>query len=289
MITCNSLSGGQTSSYIAANYPAEYNVFSLIRTNDINCKFPDETIRKKVSDKIGTEFIGTLEEDTIIYTMFDLEQFIGKEIHWVTGKTFDEIIDRGNGKKYLPNVTQRFCTVEMKLKPLFEWWYHNFDKHIEMRIGYRANEQGRAKKMIKKAVDGYQTFKAVVGVKPIRRSDGKICYHNIYEHVKWQKAVFPLINDVIFKDNIIEYWKDKPVRFSYLNNCVGCFHRVEPLLNLMSKLEPEKYDWFCRQEQNEYKKITFKNGITYKQIRDYNYTDLLFNDFSECDSGYCEL
>jgi len=110
MKTCNSLSGGKTSSYIAVHYPADYNVFALVRTNDKNCLFPDAKIRQIVSDKIGTEFIGTLEEDTIIYTMLDLEQFIGKKIDWVTGKTFDEIIVRGD-KKYLPNVTIRFCTI----------------------------------------------------------------------------------------------------------------------------------------------------------------------------------
>ena len=71
-----------------------------------------------MSDKRRKEFIGTLEDDVIINTILDLEQFIGQEIHWVTGKTFDEVIVRGK-KKYLPNVTQRFCTTDMKLKPLF--------------------------------------------------------------------------------------------------------------------------------------------------------------------------
>ena len=105
MITVNSLSGGKTSSYIAVHYPADYNVFALVRTNDKNCLFPDSKIRQIVSDKIGTEFIGTLEEDTIIYTMLDLEQFIGAKIDWVTGKTFDEIIN------YLKLFLAEFFTV----------------------------------------------------------------------------------------------------------------------------------------------------------------------------------
>lgn len=96
MITVNSVSGGKTSAYIAANYKADYNVFSLVRTNDKKCLFPDAKLRQEVSDRLGVEFIGTLEDDTIIYTMLDLEQFIGQKIDWVTGKTFDEIIDRGN-------------------------------------------------------------------------------------------------------------------------------------------------------------------------------------------------
>ena len=118
----NSLSGGKTSSYIAANYPADYNVFSLVRTDDKKCMFPDAKLRQEVSDRLGVEFIGTLEEDTIIYTMLDLEQYIDSKIDWVTGKTFDDIILRKNGKVQLPNPMRRFCTVEMKIEPIFNWW-----------------------------------------------------------------------------------------------------------------------------------------------------------------------
>lgn len=66
MITVNSLSGGKTSSYIAANYPADINIFSLVRTNDKSVLFPDAKVRQIVSDRIGHEFVGTLEMDDII-------------------------------------------------------------------------------------------------------------------------------------------------------------------------------------------------------------------------------
>jgi hypothetical protein len=46
MKTVNSLSGGKSSSYIAANYPADYNVFALVRTNDKTCIYPDEKLRQ---------------------------------------------------------------------------------------------------------------------------------------------------------------------------------------------------------------------------------------------------
>ena len=92
MKTVNSLSGGKTSSYIAANYPADYDVFALVRTDDKNCIYPDKKLRQEVEDRIQAPFIGTLEDDTIIHTMLDLEQYIGRKITWVTGKTFDETI-----------------------------------------------------------------------------------------------------------------------------------------------------------------------------------------------------
>lgn len=200
MITVNSLSGGKTSSYIAKHYPADYNVFSLVRTDDKNCLFPDAKIRQMVSDRIGTEFIGTLEEDAIIYTMLDLEQFIGSKIDWVTGKTFDEITVR-NGKRYLPNVTQRFCTTEMKLQPIFDWWRKNINEVVEMRIGFRANEQSRAKTMLSKTNEnGNLEFKAIVGKRGGKTNQNK------WANIEWQKPKFPLIENPTYKDKIEVYW-----------------------------------------------------------------------------------
>ncbi len=89
MKTVTSISGGKTSAYIAANYPSDALVFSLVRTNDKKLLFKDSGVRKMVSDRIGCEFIGTLEYDTIVYTMLDLEQFLGKRIDWVTGLPFE--------------------------------------------------------------------------------------------------------------------------------------------------------------------------------------------------------
>ena len=282
MKTVNSLSGGKTSSYIAANYPADYNVFSLVRTDDKKCIFPDAKIRQQVSDRLGTEFIGTLEEDTIIYTMLDLEQFIGSKIDWVTGKTFDKVIDR-NGKKYLPNATIRFCTTEMKLKPIFNWWHKEINQVVKMRIGFRANEQSRAKTMLNKTnKNGFLEMKTIVGKRKTQ---------NKWADIEWQKPVFPLIKDNIYKDQVEKYWKDKNVRFAYMNNCVGCFHRNEVLLKLMSDKHPNKFNWFIEAEQETgYNVRTFKNGINYKQIKNsFKQTELFDDDFNECDSGYCGL
>jgi hypothetical protein len=288
MKTINSLSGGKTSSYIAANYPADYNIFALVRTSDKNCMFPDAKVRQMVSDRIGKEFIGTLEEDTIIYTMLDLEQYIGQKINWVSGKTFDDVIIRSEknrieGSKYLPNVTQRFCTTDMKLQPLFEWWLENVGEPVEMRIGFRANEMRRAKSMLEKVNEqSLLEFKHIVG----KHKNG----NNKWKKTGWQKPVFPLIQDGLFKDTIEEYWKDKPVRFAYMNNCVGCFHRNHMLLKHMSERHPEKFEWFCKAESAGEGSRTFKNGITYDKIKNHRTQLELFDtDFNECDSGYCGL
>ena len=278
MIKVNSVSGGKTSAYIAANYKADYNIFALVRTNDKKCIYPDAKIRQIVSDKIGCEFIGTLEMDDIIHTILDLEQYIGQEITWLTGKTFDEIIQRKD-KIYLPNKTQRFCTIEMKLKPIMNWWYSKVNEPVEMRIGYRANEMRRAKNMIAKLYDGMQTDKFIIG----KHKDGR----NKWQNISWRKPVFPLIKDNIYKDTIENYWQSKPVRFATLNNCVGCFHRSPILLKKMSETNAKQFDWFMNIETD---KAQFKTGLTYKQIKETKLqSEISFDDFTECDSGYCGL
>jgi hypothetical protein len=284
VITVNSLSGGKTSSYIAANYPADYDVFALVRIEHEASKFPDKKIRQEVEDRIQAPFIATAEDDMIIYTMLDLEQYIGRKITWVTGKTFDEIIIRGD-KKYLPNVTQRFCTTEMKLNPIFDWWRNNVKEPIETRIGYRANEMKRAKTMLSKInKDGLLEMKAIVG-------KTKTGTQNKWADIAWQKPVFPLIDANIYKDNVETYWKDKPVRFAYMNNCIGCFHRNEVLLKLMSEKHPSKFEWFIEAESETGHNVrTFKNGVTYNQIKNsLKQVNLFDDDFNECDSGYCGI
>lgn len=277
MKTVNSLSGGKTSSYIAANYPADYNIFALVRTDDKNCLFPDAKIRQIVSDKIGYEFIGTLEEDMIIYTMLDLEQYIGREIVWLSENTFEHVIKKHSN--YLPNIMSRFCTTDMKVFPIAQWCYDNTDLPIEMRIGFRANEMSRAKNMIERQVDGIENFKFRVGEKNGR---------NQWKELPYRKVYFPLIDEGIFKDKIEAFWKDKPVRFAYQNNCVGCFHRNELMLKHMSVKAEKQFDWFVEQEQKN--GCTFKSGVTYEKIKSHKLQlDLFDDDFQDCDSGYCGL
>jgi len=287
MKTVNSLSGGKTSSYIAANYPADYNVFALVRTNDKNCIFPDKKIRQVVSDKIGQDFIGTLEMDKIIYTMLDLEQFIGSKINWVTGLSFEDVVSLPENN-LLPSPLRRYCTEHLKLKPIFKWWQKEINEVVEMRIGFRANEQRRSNNMKKKLVNGLLGIKHIIGKTKTGNS-------NKWKTTYFQKPTFPLISkdNPIFKDDIEEFWKNKNVRFAQLNNCVGCFHRNEILLKKMWNTHENKMQFFSNLEKDRtYKNDTLKanDNITYKKIKQWKLqTELSFDDFTDCDSGYCGL
>lgn len=278
MKTVCSISGGQSSAYIAANYPADYRVFSLVTIEDRRCTPKDKKLIQVVSDRIGKEFIATAEDDTILHTILDLEQYIGQRIDWVNLQSFDNVIKNKGG--YLPNKMQRFCTVEMKLRAIFKYWKANINEPVEMQIGFRANEQRRAKKMLERAnSNGLLEFKDIVG----KHKDGR----NKWGTVEWQKPVYPLIDSNIYRDNITAYWKDKPVRFAALNNCVGCFHRNPLLLKKMFILHPDKMRWFKEQENNGAK---WRSDLTYKQIDKHKpQTVINFNDLTSCDTGYCGL
>ena len=282
MKTVNSLSGGKTSSYIAANYPADYDVFSLVRIEDKNALFPDKKIRQQIEDRIQAPFIATAEDDMIVYTMLDLEQFIGRKITWVTGKTFDDITTRKD-KVYLPNKVQRFCTVEMKIEPMFYWWAEHIGEPIEMRIGFRANETRRAKNMLDRCNSkGLSEFKATFE----KHKDGR----NKWENIAYQKPSFPLIDANIYKDTIEQFWLDKPVRFAYMNNCVGCFHKSPLLLRKMWDKHPSKLEWFAKRERESTNNANWRSDMSYDEIKKWNSQFELFDDdFNECDSGYCGL
>jgi hypothetical protein len=283
MKTVTSISGGKTSAYLAANYPTDYNIFALVTTSDKNCMYPDKKLRQIVSDKIGKEFIGTLEDDVIIHTILDLEQFIGRRIDWVSGLTFDKAIIKTNKNTYyLPNITARYCTTRLKLDPIFNFWRENINQPVLMNIGYRVTEKNRADRMLDKTNEkGLSEYKAIVG----KHKSG----FNKWAKIEWRKPNFPLIDNFIERQDIDKYWKNKPVRFAELNNCIGCFHRSASLLNKMSKLHPSKFDWFIKQEINTGN--YFKKELSYKKIRESNFTMSIPFDYDPegCDSGFCGI
>ncbi len=281
MKTVNSISGGKTSSYLAKHYPADINIFSLVRIEDTDnlwMKGKDEKTRQLVSDKLGKEFIGTAEMDEIIYTILDLEQFIGSEITWTTGKTFEEVIKQNYG--YLPNKMTRYCTVEMKLKPIFNWLKENTELPVEMRIGFRPNELQRAEGVLKRADEnGIEYFNTVIGKRKTQNKWGLVPY---------RKVTFPLIENNISKDVIYNFWNDKNVRFAYRNNCVGCVNRQPLMISHMAQKDLDKVKWFEKQELNTGNR--FLSDISFSQILKFGKQNTFFDDdFNECDSGFCGI
>ena len=269
MITVNSLSGGKTSSYMAYHYPADYNVFALVTIEDKNCTPKDTGLVKKVSDKIGREFIATAESDTTLRAMLDLEQLIGKEITWVAGRSFEETNHVCSGGTALPNQMWRFCTLEMKIKPIFEWWQKNIGEIIRMGIGFRLDESERTASFS-------TSFKTIVGKRKTR---------NRWEDIEWRVGYFPLIENGITHWDVYQWSLKSGLVFPKDSNCVGCFHKPLQQLRKNWDDEPEKMQWFANQEVGKKK---WKKEGTYEQIKKIGLqSDFLFGTGSGCQGGFC--
>lgn len=271
---------------MAANYPADYNVFALVRIEDPKCAPKDPILKKEAEARTGKPFIATAEEDETMYAVLDLEQYIGQKIHWVTGPTFDWVVEHKGG--WLPNKLHRYCTTSLKIEPIFYWWAENVGEPVVQRLGYRANEASRANTMLERCnkaglVEQKATFE--------KNKQGR----NKWDNVAWFQPDFPLIRDGVFKWEIENYWEGKPVRFARMNNCAGCFHRNQILLRKQWDMQPEKMEWFANQERRD-KKGTWLNGPSYDEIKNRHlqleldvFAEIFAADIESCESGYCGL
>jgi hypothetical protein len=268
MITVNSLSGGKTSSYMAAHHPVDYNIFALVRIEADYCKPKDESIVKYASDKIGMDFIATAESDKTLYIMRDLEQLIGKEIIWVTGNTFETLIKK---RKALPNLMQRFCTTELKMFPIAEWWHKNIGEKICMQVGFRYDEKERADR-----------FKTEIKIKVGKHENG----NNKWQDFNWRIGRFPLIESKKTHFEVKKWADSTGLIFPPDSNCVGCFWKPYQQLRKNWEDEPQKMRWFAEMERKMNR--TFKKEMSYDNIKKIGLQqDFFFGTGSGCQAGFC--
>jgi hypothetical protein len=274
MKTINSLSGGKTSSYMAKHYPADYNLFALVTIDDVRCTPKDKSIVKYVSDKIGMEFIATAESDLTLYVMRDLEQMIGSEIVWVTDVSFDELVKK---RKALPNMMQRFCTTEMKMMPIADWWFKNINEKVYMQVGFRYDEKERADR-----------FRTDIKIKVGKHANG----NNKWQEFNWRVGKFPLIENKVTHLQVAQWANSTNLIFPPDSNCVGCFWKPLQQLRKNWDNEPLKMQWFADIENANFSKRTkvqrWKNEANYQQIKTIGLQqDFNFGTGSGCQAGFC--
>lgn len=285
MKTVNSLSGGKTSSYLAVNYPADYNIFSLVCIDEPKCKPTDSKIVQLVNERFEKygylqkygEFIATAEDDKTLKVMFDLEQLIGKEIIWVRHHSLDWWIKK---KKMLFNMTMRYCTTETKIMPICEFVVNNImpyndNQPVFMQLGIRFDELDRAKK----GKDRELYNKIITG----KSKNGN---QNKWTEFFWAVTNYPLINDRIHHTVIKKYWEDKSIDFPLDSNCIGCFWKDVQQLRKNWDDHTNKMEWFSNQEKinNHF----FKPNILYSQIKDIGIQqEFNFGTGSGCQAGFC--
>lgn len=282
MTTVNSLSGGKTSSYIAVHFPADIEIFSMVCIEDHNAaggwlKNRPDLIRY-ANDKLEKyipyygEFIATAEDPVIIQTMMELEQKIGREITWVRGISFDKLIQKS---KYLPNQEKRFCTTEMKIRPIFEWCYMNTELPVKMRIGYRFDESHRKDK----ATTEYK-FPISCNTYGQQRQNHKT--------IEWRVNEFPLIDEQpTIHPQIINYWNNnKDVVFADDSNCQFCFWK-DPQQKLINfKKHPSIMMWGAIQEEIIGAKMDNRMSLL-NNFKIAEQLDFFSGGGSGCSAGFC--
>lgn len=284
MKTVNSLSGGQTSSYIHYNYPADLDLFSLVC---IDCHNAGKKIDKKIiqmaNDKLQKycshldEFKATTEDPIVLKTMFDLEQLTGREIIWLRGMSWENMLQI---KKAIPNSAKRFCTTILKMQPIFEFLFLYHSLPVKMRLGYRYDELERAKKFT-------DSWKYATHCEFQHKS---VRWINRWSEIIWRVSDFKLIENKVFHKDIIDFWKpfiDKNIiSFPLDSNCQNCFWKEEQQLRKNFDENPEIMYWSAIQE--ELYNHTFKKESSLLEISQLELDlDFRFGTGSGCQAGFC--
>lgn len=279
MKTVNSLSGGKTSSYIAVHYPADYELFALVCIDDHNAGGifkKDKKLTQRVNDKLQKycsdqkPFVATAEDPKTVTAMLDLEQKLGREIIWLRGIGFEDMM---NKKKAIPNQMKRFCTTEMKIVPIFEFLFKYTELPVKMRIGFRYDEMERADKF-------KDTFKYVHSCNNYKQK------RNNWKEIVWRVGHFPLIDDKIFHKHITDYWDTQDIIFPEDSNCQNCFWKREAQLRKNFDNNPAIMKWAGVQEAmrgNTFKKEKNLFDIAKEDLEQ----DFIYGTGSGCQAGFC--
>ena len=214
--TCISFSGGRTSAYM---------LWRVLQSN--GGKLPDGAV--VCFANTGKESPETLQ------FVHDCSTHWGVPIVWLefvsrsgdekyrivdfasasrNGEPFDALIAE---KKFLPNVVMRFCTEELKVKPIKAYTQLEDD---ETMIGVRADESHRLPKM---RIRGLQV---------------------------------PLAVDGIGKETVREFWKSQPFDLDLIEvngvtpdgNCDNCFLKPLGVIVKNAQRNPQGIKWWAKKE-----------------------------------------
>lgn len=140
-------------------------------------------------------------------------------------------------RKYVPNVVTRYCTTELKIRPIkkfmkslgFTEWYN--------AIGIRYDEPNRKARL------------------------ANSCAKEPYE------TIAPLFDLRVTKPDTFTFWSQQPFDLEipdFLGNCDMCFLKSRAKLKKIIKEQPERMLWWSEQEQKT--GATFRKGLSYRQI-----------------------
>src|SRR6056300_67268 len=237
-----SFSGGRTSGYM---------LYHILKAHDFN-----------LPDDIYITFANTGKEaEQTLEFVRDCGINWGVKIHWLehyfaderpkhrtkevtfetasrNGEPFERLID---DRKYLPNPVTRFCTSELKIKVMERFMRSQGYKEWSNVLGLRYDEPRRAINA--------------------RKAD----------YQKWDNVV-PLYDAQVTIKDVIGFWDNSSFDLklrsfdgkTLAGNCDLCFLKGANTLVKLIKEEPERADWWIKQEQK------FEGtGAKFRKDRDY--------------------
>jgi hypothetical protein len=253
--TCISFSGGRTSAYM------------LHRVLEANGGLPPETL--VCFANTGKEAPETLQ------FVNDCATHWGAPIHWLefvsrsgeekyrvvdfqsasrNSEPFDQLIAQ---KQFLPNVMMRFCTQELKVKPIKAFSGMEDD---ETMIGVRADEPHRISKMRARGLN------------------------------------IPLVDAGIGKADVRGFWKAQPFDLGLIEvngitpdgNCDNCFLKPLGVIVKNAQRKPETIKWWARKER-EVGGTFDKDRPSYGAIEQFalNQAQMDFNPDEEAIACFC--
>lgn len=182
-------------------------------------------------------------------------------IHWVHREGyFDQLI---TDKKALPNSVQRFCTQELKLKPMWRYARSLGWEHWDCAIGIRADEKRRLAKLR--------------GRKPDDRG---------------QINLFPLADAGVTLVDVMAFWRNQPFDLDlnpWEGNCDLCFLKGQGKRTRIMQDRPDLAEWWIEQERRTGRYFRAPPRPSYEQLLQIASLPRLFDpdeeDLSDCICG----
>jgi hypothetical protein len=261
---------------MAKMYPADHDVFALVCIDYAPARPNDAQLVQMVNDKLQkhslnkSEFIATAEDVKTLRVVFDLEQMIGREIAWVRGISFDEVIRK---RKAIPNSFKRFCTSFLKIEPIKDFVIHSLNEPVLMRQGIRMDESERAKQGWKQIyVDSIEEIGA--NGKPKRKKIG------------WAVSDYPMIRDRIYYPTVRDWKQRSGLVFPSNSNCSHCFWKGSAELRQNLETNAAVIEWAAKMEDEM--KRQWKSEISMRQVMNLGLQlEMTFGGGASCQSGFC--
>lgn len=245
-----SFSGGRSSAYMTSRLLEEGGDYIILFAN--TGKEHPETLNfiQRMSEHWQHEIVW-LEYCSI--NKFKIVDYKSASRH---GEPFKALIEK---RKYLPNVMTRFCTGDLKVKPIMRYLKSIGIKTYNNILGIRYDEPTRWGKLL--------------------LNQQKESYYNILPMVDWKTT----------KQDVIDYWKQRPELDlqikSEQGNCDLCFLKGKRKLINLIKDNPSLANWW--QEMEQLNGSQFIKSLTYSELKQSAMSNLSFEFDDEIITCFC--